>query len=236
MSARSAIVLFIIFILTACFSYFNHKNLYRFYMEKYFEFIGENSVYMDKSIKLYSENKHEELNEYIETLLIIYPDNYKLKQIAGLNYIKLGKEIEGAELFALSLMGGIEEGREVVQVVRILFRNDHFGDIISFYDNGLMINNVNMSFYYGASLYQGGRYREAFERLDYAYKNGFAGSEINYYIALCLEESGDLLKAISFMERAYNEKRRDRDIKLSLIRIYRKAGHLQKAEVLFRIK
>lgn len=236
MSARSFIVLIIIFILTAGLSYFYHENLYGFYMKKYYEFTGENIVYMDKSRKLYSEGKHKELNEYIETLLIIYPENYKLKQIAGLNYIKLGREIEGAELFASSLEAGVAEGREVVQIVRTLFRNDNFGDIRSFYENGLMINDVNMSFYYGASLYQGGRYIEALERLNYAYKSGFTGYEINYYLGLCMEESGDLSKAASFMERAYNEKRRDRDIKVSLIRIYRKAGRLQEAEALFRIK
>lgn len=213
-----------------------HENLYRFYMGSYFKITGENKVYMDKSRKLYSEGKHEELNEYIETLMSVYPGNYKLKQIAGLNYIKLGKEIEGAELFASSVDAGVSEGRELVQVVRILFRNDHFGDIRSFYDNGLMVNDVNMAFYYGASLYQGERCREALERLNYAYKGGFTGYEINYYLGLCHEESADLAKAAFFMERAYNEKRKDKDIKFSLIRIYRKAGRLKEAEVLFRTK
>jgi len=236
LSARSITVLCLILILTAGFSYLQHENLYRFYMGKYFKLTGETNVYMDKSKKLYSEGKHEELNEYIETLITVYPENYKLKQIAGLNYIKLGKEIKGAELFVSSLEGGVIEGRDLALVVRILFRNDHFGDVISFYDKGLMSGDVNMAFYYGASLYQGGRYKEAFERLNYAHKAGYTGYEINYYMGLCLEESGDLSRAVFFMERAYNENRRDRDIKLSLIRIYRKAGRLKDAEVLFRTK
>ncbi len=236
MSKRSIIVLCLIFLLTAGFSYLYHENLYRFYMGKYFEFTGENNTYMDKSMKLYSEGKHKELNEYIEILIKVYPGNYKLKQIAGLNYIELGREIEGAELFASSLEGGVVEGRELVLVARILFRNDHFGDIVSFYDKGLMINDANMAFYYGASLYQGERYKEALERLNYAYKAGYSGYEINYYMGLCQEELADLSKAIFFMERAYNENRRDKDIKLSLLRIYRKAGRLKEAEILFRTK
>lgn len=236
LSTRPIIVLCLISLLTAGFSYLQHENLYRFYMGKYFEFTGENKVYMDKSMKLYSEGKHKELDEYIEPLINVYPGNYKLKQIAGLNYIKLGREIEGAELFASSLEGGLVEGKELVLVARILFRNDHFGDMISFYDRGLMINDVNMAFYYGASLYQGGRWKEALERLNYAYKAGYSGYEIDYYMGLSMEESGDLSKAAFYMERAYNANRREKNIKLALLGIYRKAGHLKEAEVLFRAK
>jgi tetratricopeptide (TPR) repeat protein len=206
-------------------------------MGKYYEFTGENIKYMGKAKELYSSGQHEELQKYLEPLLTVYSYDYELKQIAGLNYIKLGHELEGAELFASSINnGGITEGRELVHVVRILFRNDHFGDIRSFYDKGVMISDVNMSFYYGASLYHEGRNREALERLRYAYKNGFTGFEIDYYIGLVLENMEKLSEAAVFMEKAYYANRRHRDIKISLIRIYRKAGRMEEAEVIFRRK
>lgn len=234
MSARSFIVLLLIFTGTAVFSWLNHEKLYRFYMEKYFEFTGEKSEYLEKAKDLYTSEHYDELEKFLEPLLIVYTDDYRLKQIAGLNYIKLGRELEGAELFASSINGVIPQGREVVQVVRILFRNDHYGDILIFNDRGVMITDVNMSFYYGASLYHGGRYREALERLKYAYRNGFPGYEINYYLGLVYEKMDNLTESARYMEQAYSANRRDQDVKVSLIRIYRKAGRFSEAEVFFR--
>lgn len=203
-------------------------------MIKYFEISGKSDDHLAKSKKMYQDGRHEELNDFIQTMMFINPGNYKLKQIAGLNYIKLGREIEGAELFASTLQVGVEDGREIPNVVRILFRNDHFGDVVSFYDRGVMINDVNMSFYYGASLYHAGRYNESVDRLKHAQFNGFTGPEISYYMALNMEQAGNLSAAASYMESSYNQNRRDMGIKLSLIRIYRKSGRLKEAEVLFR--
>jgi len=234
LSLRSFAILAAIILVTSGYSYFNHENLYRFYIKNYYELSGKSKNYLEKSKKLYSDGKHEELSRFVETLMFLYPEDYKLRQIAGLNYIKLGRELEGAELFASALESGVEPGREIPNVVRILFRNDHFGDMVSFYDRDVMINDVNMSFYYGAALYHDSRYRESLERLEFASVNGFTGSEIRYYLALNMEQKGDLVSAAAYMESAYRENRRDREIKLSLIRIYRKAGRLQEAEVLFR--
>jgi len=234
LTSRSLIIFLVILLITAGYSYYNHENLYRFYMKKYYEISGKSDDYLAKSKKLYLDRKYEELNEFIEILMFINPDDYKLKQIAGLNYIKLGREIEGAELFASALQGGVDDGREIPHVVRILFRNDHFGEVVSFYDRGIMINDVNMSFYYGASLYHAGRYKESIERLKHAQFNGYTGYEISYYMALNMEQGGNLSSAASYMESAYSQNRRDKEIKLSLIRIYRKSGRLEEAEVLFR--
>ena len=205
-------------------------------MEKYYLLSGDNVKYMEKAKELYANEQYQDLEEYLEPFLTVYKDDYRLKQIAGLNYIKLGRELEGAELFASSLNGVIPQGREVVHVVRILFRNDHFGDIRLFYDRGVMISDVNMSFYYGASLYHGKRNSEALEKLMYAYNNGFTGFEIYYYLGLVLENAGKLPEAASFMEKAYYAERRNTDVKISLIRIYRKAGRQEDAEVIFRKK
>jgi len=234
LTSRSLIIFLALLLLTAGYSYYNHEKLYRFYTKKYFEISGKSDNYLTKSKKLYHDGRHEELNDFIETLMFINPDDYKLKQIAGLNYIKLGREIEGAELFASTLQAGVEDGREIPNVVRILFRNDHFGDVVSFFDRGVMINDVNMSFYYGASLYLAGRYNESIDRLKHAQFNGFTGSEISYYMALNMEQTGNLTAAASYMESAYSQNRRDTGIRLSLIRIYRKSGRLKEAEVLFR--
>jgi len=229
-------VLILIFSATAVLSWLNNEDLYRFYMGKYYEFTGNNVKYIEKAEELYSSGQHRELEEYLDPLLTVYREDDKLKQIAGLNYIKLGRELEGAELFASSMHQRIPERREVVHVVRILFRNDHFGDIRSFYDMGVMISDVNMSFYYGASLYHGGRNKEALDRLRYAHNKGFTGFEINYYLGLVMEKLGNLSEAAAYMERAYYANRRHRDIKISLIRIYRKAGRMEEAEVIFRKK
>lgn len=233
MTPRSFAILIIILLITAVYSFFNHENLYRFYMKNYYELTGKSSNYIERLKKLYLDGEHEELEGFAENLMFIYPGDYKLKQIAGLNYIKLGREIEGAELFASALQGGVETGREIPHVVRILFRNEHFGDILPFYDKGIMINDVNMSFYYGAALYHGSRYDESIKRLEYARNNGFTGPEIDYYLALNMEQKNNL-SAAAFMESAYRQNRRDKEIKLSLIRIYRKSGRLQEAEILFR--
>lgn len=234
MKPRSFAILIVILLITAVYSYFNHENLYRFYMKNYYEISGKSSNYMEKSKKLFLDGKYKELENFAEILMFIYPENYKLKQVAGLNYIKLGREIEGAELFASALQGGVDESGEIPHVIRILFRNDHFGDILSFYDRGVMKNDVNIAFYYGGALYHAGRFEESLERLEYARSHGFAGSEINYYIALNMEQKGNISSAAAYMEAAYRQNRRDREIKMSLIRIYRKAGRLQEAETLFR--
>lgn len=208
----------------------------RFYLQTYYEFLYSEDDIVKKSWKLYDDGKHEKLRDFIEPVLDIYVLNNELKRIAGLNYIKLGESVRGAELFASSFENGGGESGDLMKVMKILFQSGNYGEVVFFYDRNILRTNVNTAFYYGASLYQIGRNEEALKSLIVAKDNGYIGDEIDYYTGLVLEKDGRLSDAVKMYRSAYETNRYNKEIKKALIRAYKKSGNFEMAEIILRKK
>lgn len=211
-------------------------TVYRFYIKTYYNFFYTEEELVKKGWMLYDDNKHEKLQYYLEPLLDIYVLNNELKQIAALNYIKLGDPVKGAELFAASFENGGGETSDLGKIIKILFQSGNYGEVIFFYDKKIMRENVNTSFYYGASLYIVGRNKESLDSLLYARKSGFIGDEIDYYTGLALEREGRFTDAAEMLKSSYEVNRYNSEVKKALIRVYRKTGEFDKAEYILRMR
>lgn len=209
-------------------------TVYRFYIKTYYNHFYTEDELVKKGWALYDDGKHEKLRDYVEPLLDIYVWNNELKRIAGLNYIKLGEPVKGAEIFASSFENGGGETADLMKILKILYQSGNYGEVVFFYDKNLMRTNVNTAFYYGASLYHIGRNREAFSSLMFARENGFIGDQIDYYTGLVLENEGKLKEAADMLRSAYNTNSYDKEIKKALIRVYSKSGDYEMAELLLR--
>ncbi len=211
-------------------------RVYRFYIKFYYNIFYSEDEIVKKGWELYDGGRYNELHDFIEPILEVYVWNNDIKKIAGLNFIKLGEPLKGADLYASSFENGNGESGELIKVLRILFRNGDYGEIVYFYDRNILRNNVNVAFYYGASLYYQGRSGESLESLAYARENGFIGEEIDYYTGLAYEKEGRLKEAAYMLQKAYNSNRYNKDIKSALIRVYRQKGDFEMAEMVIRKK
>lgn len=210
--------------------------VYRFYIKTYYSYFYTEDELVKKGWALYDDAEYKKLHDFVEPLLEIYVSNNEFKQIAGLNYIKLGEPVKGAELFASSFENGGGETADIIKILKILFQSGNYGEVVFFYDKNIMRVNVNAAFYYGASLYHLGRNRESLISLLSARNNGFIGEEIDYYTGLALENDGKLKEAAEMFEAAYNADKFNKEYKKSLIGIYRKNGEFEKAEYILRRK
>ncbi len=206
----------------------------RFYLTSYYNYFYTEKDLVKKGWALYDDGKYKKLHDFLEPLLDIYVANNELKQIAGLNYIKLGEPVKGAELFASSFENGVSETADLVKIIKILFQSGNYGDVVFFYDRNLMRTNVNTAFYYGASLYHVGRNKESLRSLMSARENGFIGEEIDYYTGVALEGEGRLKEASEMLRASYEADRYNKENKKALIRVYRKNGEFEKAEYILR--
>lgn len=228
---------FIVFILFGFLMYSSVRysdTVYRFYIRTYYNHFYTEDELVKKGWALYDDGKYEKLREYLGPLLDIYVWNNELKRIAGLNYIKLGEPVRGAEIYASSFENGSGESADLMKVLKILFQSGNYGEVVFFYDKNLMRNNVNTAFYYGASLYHLGRNRESLSSLMFARANGFIGDEIDYYTGLALESEGRLKEAAAMLRSAHETNSYNKDIRKALIRVYRKSGDYWMAELLLR--
>jgi len=210
--------------------------VYRFYIKTYYSYFYTEEELVKKGWALYDAAEYRKLQDFVEPLLAIYVSNNEFKQIAGLNYIKLGEPVKGAELFASAFENGGGETAEIIKILKILFQNGNYGEVVSFYDKNIMRTNVNAAFYYGASLFHLGRNKESLNSLLSARNNGFIGEEIDYYTGLVFENENKLKEAAEMFEAAYNYDKFNKENKKSLIRIYKKIGEFEKAEYILRKK
>ena len=229
-------LILVLFALLMFVSYRYSGIVHRFYLKSYYNYMYTEDELVKKAWTMYDDGEYRKLEGFLEPLLDIYIWNNELKRVAGLNYIKLDEPVKGAELFASSFENGAGESADLMKVLKILFQDGSYGEVISFYDRNIMRGNANCAFYYGASLYNLSRFEEARRNLDFARAGGFIGDEIDYYTGVNYEELGDMQNAALFLRSAYDMNRQNRDAKSALIRVYRKTGEFEKAEVLLRTR
>lgn len=192
------------------------------------------SELLTKAQQQYDKKMNKELEKFLNPLIIIYPDNKDFKKLAAYNYLKLGDALKGAELFAGIADSSTQDSDTLEEILKNLYYTGNFGDLLFFYDKGIMLNNVNTAFYYGVSLYKQGRFEESYKSLIFAKNNTFMLPEIYFYLGLNLDKKGKKEESLYYIKTAYESDRFNQLYKKALIDIYRKSGFFKEAEILLR--
>lgn len=233
---KKFILIIAIFSATVFVSYKYSARVHIYYLKLYYEKMYTEGELYSKALQMYDQKRYEELKDYINPLIIIYPDNNNFKKIAAFNFLRLGNALEGAELLAGIPVNSLEESRTLEEVLKNLYSGKLYGDLLYFYDKGIMHNNVNTAFYYGVSLYHKGRYDESYKLLIYVKSNTFMLPELSYYLGLNLDKKGKLQESLTYIKSAYESDRFNKIYKKALVDSYRKSGFFKDAEVLLRGK
>lgn len=231
-------ILFIVFI-TCSFilPFYYHTQIYRFYLKFYYSHRYQGNEYIEKARKLYDEGSYAELREFAEPLLYVYMDDNELKRITGMGMIRLGDELKGAELYTSGMENGKYNEFEAARVVKILYYGEAYGDVLYYYERKILRNNMDISFYYGVSLFRAGRTDEAYDMLMVSKKGGYSDTRmLYYYIGLVLEKKKKYGESAEFLLQAYNSGPADDDLVNALVRVYSTLGMFDRAEALLRRK
>ena len=231
---KKFMMMLIVISLTVYISYKHSNRVYTYYLKMYYSRMYTENELLIKSTGLYDDKKYKKLENLLNSLMMIYPDNNDFKKLAAYNYMQMGDAVKGAELFTGVADNSIEESHSLEEILKSLYYNGDYGDLLYFYDKKIMRNNVNTAFYYGVSLYNKGRYDESYQSLIYSKNNTFMLPELYFYIGLNLVKKGKVEDALGFIKTAYEADRANQAYKKELIDVYRKAGFFKEAEVLLR--
>lgn len=233
---KKFILILAVFSVTIFISFKYSARIYVYYLKSYYSRMYTENELLVKSASMYDKKMYKELEDFLNPLLIIYPDNDEFKKLAAFNYLQLGDAIRSAELIAGISDHLIEENRSLEEILKNLYYSGNYGDLLYFYDRKIMLNNVNTAFYYGAALYKKGRYDESYKSLLYAKNKTFMLPELSFYIGLNLDKKGKVEEAIACVKDAYESDKYNQTYKKALIDLYRKSGFFKEAEILLRRK
>ena len=231
------IVFFIIILfigITVFLSYKYSLLVYPAYLKIYYDKMYTEKELCDKAQKMYDSEMYEELRDLLKNLLFIYPGNNEFKRIGALNYIKLGDIVRSAEILALLDDDYIRQSPVFEEILKNLYYNGYYSDVLSFYNRKIMLDNINAAFYYGVSLYKKGRYDESYKMLMDARYNKSVLPEVNFYIGLNLEKKGDKSEAVKYVKAALDADKSNREYKKKLAELYGKTNMFKEAESLLR--
>jgi tetratricopeptide (TPR) repeat protein len=183
---------------------------------------------------MYDKKNYKDLEKFIKPLIIIYPDNDELKKVAAYNYLKLGNPLQSAELLAGIIEHSTAESRMVEEILKTLYYNGNYSELIYFFDKKIMRNNVNTAFYYGVALFKKGRFDESYNSLIFAKNNTFMLPEMYFYIGLNLDKKGRIKESAIYIKEAYESDRHNQAYKKALIDSYTKLGLFREAEIILR--
>ena len=224
----------IILSITVFISYRYSQRVYTAYLKFYYDKMYTEQKLLDKVQKMYDSNMYEELNDFIAPILVIYPNNDEFKKIGALNYIKLGDVLKSAEVLAQIDDESIKHMPIYEEILKNLYYDGYYNDLLYFYSQRIMLDNINAAFYYGISLYKKERYDDSYKMLLYAKSKNFPSPELNFYIGLNLEKKGDISESIKYVKSALDSDKSNRDYKKKLADLYRQKNMFKEAEIILR--
>ena len=230
-------LLFFIIILSVT-VYISYKYSYRVYityLKIYYDKMYTEQALSDKAQKMYDGKKHEDLKDFIDYLLIIYPNNNEFKRIGALNYTRLGDVAKSAEVLAQLDNESIKNSPVFEEILKNLYDNEYYSDVLSFYNRKIMLENINTAFYYGVSLYKKERYDDSYKMLMYAKSKNLSLPDLNFYIGLNLEKRGDKSEALKYVKTAFDSDRSNSEYRKKLADLYRQNNMFKEAAIILRM-
>lgn len=221
---------------SAAYSYFHSEEVYHYYLTTYYFKVKKHTreSLMKEADILYKENKYHDLEDYLEKLMVVYPDDFELRKAAAMNYMKLEQRDRAADMI-LSI-------KEKTGIPDEMFE----GTVESLYDRGFYkeiadimrhrgSDNPNILFYYGISLYSLGDNNRSIQTLKQAINNGKTDFLPYYHVGLAYERMKQYPDALHYYREAWTRKYRDNDVNRSLVRVYRVMGKYDEASKMLRL-
>jgi tetratricopeptide (TPR) repeat protein len=224
----------VILAVTVSISYIYSRSVYTAYLKIYYDKMYTVQELLDKAQKMYDGKMYKELNNFITPLMLVYPDNDEFKRIGALNYIKSGEVLKSAEVLAQIEDESIKHMPVYEEILKALYDNGYYNDLLSLYSQNVMLDNINAAFYYGVSLYKKGRYDESYKMLIYAASKTFPLPELNFYIGLNLAKKGNISEALKYVKSAFDADMSNREYKRELAELYRQNKMFKEAEIILR--
>jgi tetratricopeptide (TPR) repeat protein len=225
-SDKTRVLVIIIIIGVALYSYFHSREIYTFYMRTYYEkILGQSpGQLIKKGQELYDNKEYSKLKDYLETPVIVYPDSRELKILEGLAYIKLGQGEIGSDII-LSTVDGVKLPVKILEeLVTSLYQLKQYKDIIMVFKTNDPAQTVILLGYYGISLVKTEKYKKAIPVLKQVVAKGGAGHEIYLNLGTAYLKIEDARTALPYLERAMAMNRTDPDTARYLAEAYRKLG------------
>ncbi|OHD64021.1 MAG: hypothetical protein A2176_05350 [Spirochaetes bacterium RBG_13_51_14] len=229
-------LIFILIVSSVTLSYFYSREVYTFFMRSYYEKIRGRSIeqQLSRAREMYRNREYTELEEYLRTLIIVYPENRDLRKLEGLTLIKLGKRDRGVDMILTA--GGDEPMPEVQleETVSALFEQKRYGDIAEIFKKNSPGANPNLLYYYGVSLFETEKYAGSTRYLKRAIEEGRRDYKVYHYIGRAYVASGDTRASLPYLDRARNLNVEDPDVANSLAGAYQKLGRYDDAARILR--
>jgi len=236
---KKLIFFIIILSITVFISYKYSYRVYTAYLKIYYDKMHNEHALLIKLQNMYNNEKYEELNDFLKTLLIVYPGNDEFKRIGAMSYIKLNDVLKSAELLSLIEYESIKHNPIYEplyeEIIKALYYNGYYSDVVSFYNRNIMLHNVHTVFCYGVSLYKRERYDDSYKMLMYAKSKHLALADLDFYTGLNLERKGDHSGAIKHVKAAFDSDRSNNEYKKKLADLYRQRNMFKEAAVILRL-
>jgi tetratricopeptide (TPR) repeat protein len=139
-----------------------------------------------------------------------------------------------AEILAFIEDESIKHRPDYEEILKELYYNEYYNDLLYFYTQKIMLDNFNAAFYYGVSLYKKDRYDESYNMFMYAKNKGLVSAELNFYIGLNLEKKRDISEAIKYVKAAYDLDMSNREYIRKLADLYRQNNMFKEAGLILR--
>jgi tetratricopeptide (TPR) repeat protein len=229
----SSLMKFILFLAVCALmagSYYFSQPVYRFYLTAYYlqvrKFTPE--TVRKHTEELLREKRHDECDSFLRSMLIVFFNDRSVIRTAGKAYMQMGKKQEGIALMVSAIDAGEMSAAELKQTLPELLEQGYYPEIKSLV-RGRNDLDEECRFIHGVALYRTGEHEKAAAQLRKALEEGYAGESADFYLAMSLDKINRVNESIPFMEKAYKRDTADRNIRQELARLYRKAGHYEKA-------
>ena len=229
---KKIIFLLFLLILTVFFSFSKSKEIYNYYNYIYYLKIkGQTQEQMyRRAYSIYKKGSYGAAGKYLFLIESFFPENLKIKRLAGLNMIAGGQKKNGATKILYAAEKGYSDERSLWIAISILYNDKLYTDIVSIYDKIGSAGGEKLIYMYGISCFKIGRYKEALKLLLESRDNGEKTIDLFYYLGLTEKKLKNYNKALKYMKYANKLRKRDKRITKELVILYKLIGKYEKAE------
>jgi len=200
---KKIIFLLFLLILTVFFSFSKSKEIYNYYNYIYYLKIkGQTQEQMyRRAYSIYKKGSYGAAGKYLFLIESFFPENLKIKRLAGLNMIAGGQKKNGATKILYAAEKGYSDERSLWIAISILYNDKLYTDIVSIYDKIGSAGGEKLIYMYGIS-----------------------------YLGLTEKKLKNYNKALKYMKYANKLRKRDKRITKELVILYKLIGKYEKAE------
>lgn len=220
---------------TVCVSVLYSAELRLLYLRGYYRYVKKETIEDSRKFAhaMYRDKKYEDLKEYLDDMLVLYPVDRDFLRLNGMCVLQTGNRLEGARMVIATLAQG-DDITSFQGVIEILFDAREYAELTDVFKKMDPSRDSYLSYVYGVSLYQRKEYGKALKYLTIAERLGKRDIETYLYRGLACVHAGLPGEAVAVLERAYAIDPVRADVREALAGAYRAAKMYEKAALVMR--